>query len=96
MAVQGPIPVEFATCSRTGRSRPGPSSRCGTSTLPAAAGSCRRRTRQTALAGVVVEVIDADPAARDKTAKVKVAAAINQCCPRPRRGCRSCRWSSPG
>jgi hypothetical protein len=45
----------------------------------------------------VIEVIDADPAARDKTVKVKVAAQVQPVVPgRARPGCRSSRWSSPG
>ena len=68
MALQGPIPVEFGTCSRTGRSRPGASSRCGTSTHRSGDRFVQAKDKATGLPVWVVEVIDADPAARDKTA----------------------------
>ena len=54
------------------------------------------KDKATGLPVWVVEVIDADPAARDKTVKVKVAAGAQPALPLPRPGCRSCRWSSPG
>jgi hypothetical protein len=44
----------------------------------------------------VAEVIDADPQARDKTARVKIAATDQPVLPSPQAGCRSSRWSSPG
>ena len=86
MAVQGPIPVEFGTgVPARGVRGGGRSSRCGTSRRPRPAGSCSRRTRR-GLPLWVVDVIDGDPLARDKTARVKVAAADQPVLPAPAAG----------
>ena len=74
MALQlGPFPVEFGTVFPHGAYAAGGSRRCGTSTGPAATGWSSRPTSH-GLPLWVIEVIDADPEARQRTVKVKVAA----------------------
>ena len=86
MAVQGPIPVEFAHVFPRGAFAAGPCE--PVRAFDAAKGDrfVQRQDRARGLPVWVVEVIDADPAARVMTARVKVAAAHQPALPAPGAG----------
>jgi len=97
MAIQGPIPVEFAHVFPRGAFAAGGFEPLRDFDASSAERFVQSKDKVSGLPVWVAEVIDGDPAARDKTARVKIAAADQPVIrPRPRRGCRSCRWSSPG
>ena len=96
MAVQGPIPVEFATVFPRGVFAAGPFEPVRDFDASKDGRFVQSKDKATGLPLWVAEVIDGDPEARDKSLRVKVAAATSRSCPRRTRGCRSCRWSSPG
>jgi hypothetical protein len=95
MALQGPIPVEFGHVFPRGVFAAGGFEPVRDFDASKAGRFVQAKDKTTGLPVWVVEVIDADPQARDKTARVKVAAADQPVLPPPSRGCRSCRWSSP-
>jgi hypothetical protein len=74
MALQGAIPVEFATVFTHGAFAAGGFEPMRDFDASSGDRFVQAKDKATGLPVWVVEVIDADPAARDKTAKVKVAA----------------------
>ena len=81
MSLQGPIPVEFGTVFPSGAYAAGafdPVRNFDASTGEKFVQSTDKATGQPLW---VIEVIDADPAARDKTAKVKVASQVQPVLP---------------
>jgi len=74
MALQGPIPVEFATVFAHGAFAAGVFEPVRDFDASSGDRFVQAKDKATGQPLWVVEVIDADPAARDKTAKVKVAA----------------------
>ena len=76
MAVQGPIPVEFASVFPRGVFAAGAFEPVRDFEASKAGGRfVQSKDKQSGLPLWQVDVIDADPAARDKTVRVKVAAA---------------------
>ena len=76
MAVQGPIPVEFAAVFPRGVFAAGGFEPVRDFDASKAGGRfVQSKDKQSGLPLWVVDVIDGDPSARDKTARVKVAAA---------------------
>jgi hypothetical protein len=76
MAVQGPIPVEFAAVFPRGVFAAGGFEPVRDFDASKAGGRfVQSKDKQSGLPLWVVDVIDGDPAARDKTARVKIAAA---------------------
>jgi hypothetical protein len=96
MALQGPIPVEFAHVFPHGAFAAGGFEPMRDFDASSGDRFVQAKDKATGQPVWVVEVIDADPAARDKTVKIKMAAGAQPSLPTPRLGCRSCRWSSPG
>ena len=96
MALQGPIPVEFAHVFPHGAFAAGGFEPMRDFDASSGDRFVQAKDKATGQPVWVVEVIDADPAARDKTVKIKVARVPSPRCRLPRPGCRSCRWSSPG
>ena len=94
MAVQGPIPVEFAHVFPHGAFAAGGFEPMRDFDASSGDRFVQAKDKATGQPVWVVEVIDADPAARDKTARSRSRVPSPRCPPRP--GCRSCRWSSPG
>jgi hypothetical protein len=95
MALQGPIPVEFGVVFPSGAYAAGafdPVRNFEASTGEKFIQSCDKATGTPLW---VIEVIDADPAARTRAVKVKVAAPEQPVVPARHRGHRSRRWSSP-
>ena len=74
MAVQGPIPVEFAHVFPRGVFAAGAFEPVRDFDASKAGRFVQAKDKTSGLPVWVVEVIDADPQARDKTARVKVAA----------------------
>ena len=96
MALQGPIPVDFAQVFPRGVYAAGPFEPVRDFEASKGDRFVQSKDKHTGLPLWVAEVIDGDPAARQKSLRVKVAAhATSRCCPRRIRGCRSSRWSSP-
>ena len=75
MALQGPIPVEFAHVFPRGVFAAGGFEPVRDFEASKAGRFVQSKDKVTGLPVWVVDVIDADPQARDKTARVKVAAA---------------------
>jgi hypothetical protein len=75
MAVQGPIPVEFAAVFPRGVFAAGGFEPVRDFEASQSGRFVQSKDKQSGLPLWMVDVIDADPAARDKTARVKVAAA---------------------
>jgi len=75
MSVQGPIPVEFAAVFPRGAFAAGGFEPVRDFEASKAGRFVQAKDKQSGLPVWVVEVIDADPQAREKTARVKVAAA---------------------
>jgi hypothetical protein len=76
MAVQGPIPVEFAAVFPRGVFAAGGFEPVRDFDASKAGGRfVQSKDKQSGLPLWVVDVIDGDPAAREKTARVKIAAA---------------------
>ena len=74
MALQGPIPVEFGNVFTHGAFAAGGFEPMRDFDASSGDRFVQAKDKASGLPGWVIEVIDADPAARDKTAKVKVAA----------------------
>jgi hypothetical protein len=74
MALQGPIPVEFGNVFTHGAFAAGGFEPMRDFDASSGDRFVQAKDKQSRLPVWVIEVIDADPAARDKTAKVKVAA----------------------
>src|SRR6202046_3905707 len=74
MALQGPIPVEFAAVFPRGAFAAGGFEPMRDFEASKAGRFVQSKDKTTGLPMWVVDVIDADPQARDKTARVKVAA----------------------
>jgi hypothetical protein len=75
MALQGPIPVEFAAVFPRGAFAAGGFEPVRDFEASKAGRFAQSKDKVTGLPVWVVNVIDADPQARDKTARVKVAGA---------------------
>jgi hypothetical protein len=75
MALQGPIPVEFAAVFPRGAFAAGGFEPVRDFEASKAGRFVQSKDKTTGLPVWVVDVIDADPQARDKTARVKVVAA---------------------
>ncbi len=75
MAVQGPIPVEFGQVFPRGVFAAGAFEPVRDFEASKSGRFVQSKDKQSGLPLWVVDVIDADPAARDKTVRVKVAAA---------------------
>ena len=96
MAVQGPIPVEFGQVFPRGVFAAGGFEPVRDFEASKAGRFMQSKDKASGLPLWQVDVIDADPQAREKTARIKVAAPDPAGRSRPGwRGCRSCRWSSP-
>ena len=94
MAIQGPIRVEFGAVFPDGAYAAGKIEMVRDFDRSSGDRVVQQIDKATGLPLWVVEVIDADEQARQRTVKVKVAARSSRCC-RPRRpGRRSPRWSS--
>ena len=76
MALQGPIPVEFANVFSHGAFAAGGFEPMRDFDASSGDRFVQAKDKHSGLPVWVIEVIDADPAARDKTVKVKVAAAV--------------------
>jgi hypothetical protein len=83
MAVQGPIPVEFAHAFPRGAFAAGPFEPVRDFDASKGDRFVQSKDKASGLPVWVVEVIDADPAARQKTARVKVASAQQPSLPAP-------------
>ena len=86
MALQGPIPVEFAHVFPHGVFAAGAFEPMRDFDASSGDRFVQAKDKATGLPVWVVDVIDADPAARDKTVKVKVAAADQPVLPAPAAG----------
>ena len=75
MALQGPIPVEFAHVFPRGAFAAGAFEPVRDFEASKGGRFVQSKDKQSGLPLWLVDVIDADPAARDKTARVKIAAA---------------------
>src|SRR5260370_1246969 len=75
MAVQGPIPVEFGQVFPRGVFAAGGFEPVRDFEASKAGRFVQSKDKQSGLPLWVIDVIDADPAARDKSVRVKVAAA---------------------
>lgn len=73
MALQGPIPVEFAAAFPQGAYAAGSFEPVRDFDASSGDRFVQAKDKATGLPLWVIEVIDADPTARDKTAKVKIA-----------------------
>jgi hypothetical protein len=83
MAVQGPIPVEFSHVFPHGAFAAGAFEPMRDFDASSGDRFVQAKDKQTGEPVWVVEVIDADPAARDKTAKVKVVGQAQPTLPAP-------------
>ena len=81
MALQGPIPVEFGNVFTHGAFAAGGFEPMRDFDASSPDRFVQAKDRQTGQPVWVVEVIDGDPAARDKTVKVKVAAPVQPVLP---------------
>ena len=96
MALQSAIPVQFEQVF--------PEGACAAGWVPAGKGLRRierhrfvqSKDKASGLPLWVAEVIDADPQARSRTVKVKVAAQVQPVLPSGPAGHHLFRWSSPG
>jgi hypothetical protein len=86
MAVQGPISVEFGTVFPRGAFAAGAFEPVRDFEASKAGRFVQSKDKATGLPLWVVDVIDGDPAARDKTARVKVAASDQPVLPAPAGG----------
>jgi hypothetical protein len=81
MALQGPIPVEFGNVFTHGAFAAGGFEPMRDFDASSGERFVQAKDKVSGLPVWVVEVIDGDPAARDKTAKVKVSAAVQPVLP---------------
>jgi len=86
MAVQGPIPVEFGTVFPRGAFAAGGFEPVRDFEASKGGRFVQSKDKASGLPLWVVDVIDGDPAARDKTARVKVAASDQPVLPAPAGG----------
>jgi hypothetical protein len=86
MAVQGPIPVEFAYVFPRGVFAAGPFEPVRDFDASKGGRFVQSKDKTTGLPLWQADVIDADPQARDKTVRVKVAAADQPVLPAPHPG----------
>ena len=86
MALQGPIPVEFAAAFTHGAYAAGVFEPMRDFDASSGDRFVQAKDKATGQPVWVIEVIDADPAAREKTAKVKVAAQAQPVLPAPPAG----------
>jgi len=86
MAVQGPIPVEFASVFPRGVFAAGPFEPVRDFEASKGGRFVQSKDKATGLPLWQVDVIDADPAARDKSVRVKVAAPDTPVLPAPHPG----------
>lgn len=86
MTLQGPIPVEFAHVFPHGAFAAGGFEPMRDFDASSGDRFVQAKDKATGQPVWVIEVIDADPAARDKTAKVKVAAGTQPMLPTPPAG----------
>jgi hypothetical protein len=86
MALQGPIPVEFGTMFPDGAYAAGGFEMVRDFDRSQGDRVVQQVDKHTSLPLWVVEVIDADPEARQRTVKVKVAAAVQPVLPPPAPG----------
>ena len=86
MALQGPIPVEFGNVFTHGAFAAGGFEPMRDFDASSPDRFVQAKDKQTGQPVWVVEVIDGDPAARDKTAKVKVASQVQPVLPPPAAG----------
>ena len=86
MALQGPIPVEFAQVFPRGVFAAGPFEPVRDFEASKGGRFVQSKDKQSGLPLWVVEVIDGDPAAREKSLRVKVAAADQPVLPAPHPG----------
>ena len=97
MAVQGPIPVEFASVFPRGVFAAGPFEPVRDFEASKGGRFVQSKDKASGLPLWQVDVIDADPAGAGQVgAGEGRGAGCSRCCPRRIRGCRSSRWSSPG
>jgi hypothetical protein len=95
VALQGPIPVPFSHVFPHGAFAAGVIEPVHDFDASKDGRFVQAKDRESGLPLWAVDVIDADPAARTKTARVKSHPATSRCCPQRPQGCRSLRWSSP-
>ena len=86
MAVQGPIPVEFGTVFPRGAFAAGAFEPVRDFEASKGGRFVQSKDKASGLPLWVVDVIDGDPLARDKTARVKVAASDQPVLPAPAAG----------
>jgi hypothetical protein len=91
MALQGPIPVQFSQVFPHGAYAAGAIEPVRDFDASKDGRFVQAKDRDSGLPVWQVDVIDADPAARTKTARVKIASSPR--CPRPAQGCHSSRSS---
>jgi hypothetical protein len=98
VAIQGPIPVDFGTVFPLGVYAAGEFEPVRDFDRSQGDRFVQQADKATGAPLWVVEVIDADPQARARTVKVKVASdrCSSRCCRPLQVGRRSWRWSSPG
>ena len=94
--LQGPIPIEFGRFFPDGAYIAGPIEKLRDFDRSKGDRIVQQLDKNTGLPLWTVDVIDADPQARQRTVKVKVAAEVRRCCLRRCPGRRLRRWSSPG
>ena len=95
MALQGPIPVEFGVVFPSGAYAAGAFEPVRNFEASTGEKFIQSLDKTTGAPLWVIEVIDADPAARVRAVKVKVAAPEQPAVPAAQQGRRSPRWSSP-
>jgi hypothetical protein len=86
VALQGPIPVEYAHVFPHGAYAAGEFEPMRDFDASSGDRFVQAKDKQSGLPVWVIEVIDADPAARDKTAKVKISAQSQPVLPAPTAG----------
>ena len=86
MAIQGPIPVEFGAVFPDGVYAAGGIEPVRDFDRSSADRIIQQTDKHTGLPPWVVEVIDADPEARQRTVKVKIAATVQPVLPSPAPG----------
>jgi hypothetical protein len=96
MAIQGPIPVDFGMVFPAGAYAAGAIEMVRDFDRSSGDRVVQQADKHTGLPLWVVEVIDANEGARQRTVKVKLAAQVQPVLPPRRPGRRSPRWSSTG
>ena len=94
VALQGPIPVEFGMVFPAGAYAAGGIEMVRDFDRSSGDRVVQQADKHTGLPLWVVEVIDADESARQRTVKVKVAAQVQPVLPPPVAGSPFTRWSS--